>query len=97
MDQTAAAAQSGPTGHAIVQSYLKTLDGSPGVYRMLDAQARILYVGKPEMEEIVRVAALGARCRVERKCNGFRTCVSCNGLDPDSTRARTVYIGIFIF
>ncbi len=34
------------TGYACIQSYLKTLDGSPGVYRMLDGQARVLYVGK---------------------------------------------------
>ena len=33
-------------GHDRIQAYLKTLDGSPGVYRMLDEQARVLYVGK---------------------------------------------------
>ncbi|MEP3442013.1 MAG: excinuclease ABC subunit UvrC [Sulfitobacter sp.] len=35
-----------PTGHAVIQGYLKTLDGSPGVYRMLDSESRVLYVGK---------------------------------------------------
>ncbi|MEY4870741.1 MAG: hypothetical protein RLZZ563_71 [Pseudomonadota bacterium] len=35
-----------PTGHAVVQGYLRTLDSSPGVYRMLNAKAEVLYVGK---------------------------------------------------
>ena len=34
------------TGFDVIQSYLKTLDGSPGVYRMLDSESRVLYVGK---------------------------------------------------
>ncbi|MDQ1848741.1 excinuclease ABC subunit UvrC [Gemmobacter fulvus] len=34
------------TGHDLIQDYLKTLDGSPGVYRMLNGSNEVLYVGK---------------------------------------------------
>ncbi|MCH8465101.1 MAG: excinuclease ABC subunit UvrC [Roseinatronobacter sp.] len=33
-------------GHACIQAYLKALDGSPGVYRMLNEKSEVLYVGK---------------------------------------------------
>ena len=42
----ASASKPTKTGHARIKDYLKTLDGSPGVYRMLDATGRVLYVGK---------------------------------------------------
>ena len=34
------------TGYEVIQNYLRTLDGSPGVYRMLNAASEVLYVGK---------------------------------------------------
>ncbi|KIN62130.1 UvrABC system protein C [Sulfitobacter noctilucicola] len=38
--------QKQPVGYEVIQSYLKTIDASPGVYRMLDSESRVLYVGK---------------------------------------------------
>jgi excinuclease ABC subunit C len=33
-------------GYDVIHGYLRTLDASPGVYRMLNAKAEVLYVGK---------------------------------------------------
>ncbi|MEN8837584.1 MAG: excinuclease ABC subunit UvrC [Celeribacter marinus] len=35
-----------PRGHKVIDGYLRMLDGSPGVYRMLDPEHNVLYVGK---------------------------------------------------
>ncbi|MEY4982609.1 MAG: hypothetical protein RIR62_875 [Pseudomonadota bacterium] len=34
------------TGYGVIHGYLRTLDASPGVYRMLNAKSEVLYVGK---------------------------------------------------
>ncbi|MEY8842846.1 excinuclease ABC subunit UvrC, partial [Cribrihabitans sp. XS_ASV171] len=60
--------ESRPTGYACIQGYLKTLDASPGVYRMLDAQARVLYVGKARnlRARVSNYARPGHSPRIER-------------------------------
>ncbi len=35
-----------PSGYKVIHDYVKTLETSPGVYRMLDSESRVLYVGK---------------------------------------------------
>ena len=35
-----------PTGPDVIAGYLKTLPGSPGVYRMIDGEGNVIYVGK---------------------------------------------------
>jgi len=35
-----------PSGYEIINDYLRSIDASPGVYRMLNAASEVLYVGK---------------------------------------------------
>ncbi len=45
-DDAPAEAAARPTGPEVIQGYLKTLPGSPGVYRMLNVDGDVIYVGK---------------------------------------------------
>ncbi|MGR3614558.1 MAG: excinuclease ABC subunit UvrC [Paracoccaceae bacterium] len=56
------------TGYAVIQDYLKTLDSSPGVYRMLDVDSRVLYVGKARnlRNRVSNYARPGHSGRIER-------------------------------
>jgi len=35
-----------PSGHEVIRAFVRTLPAQPGVYRMLDAEGEVMYVGK---------------------------------------------------
>ncbi len=68
-DEDGAARGAPRAGHLVIRDYLRRLDDSPGVYRMLDARGEVLYVGKARSLK-KRVAAyakpLGHNARIGR-------------------------------
>jgi len=57
-----------PPGVAVIEAHLKTLPGSPGVYRMLNGRGDALYVGKAKNLK-KRVASY---CNLKRQSNRLR-------------------------
>ena len=53
------------TGAPIIQAYLKNLPGKPGVYRMLGADGKVLYVGKAKS---LKNASPHTRTRYVKPC-----------------------------
>ncbi len=63
---------SSPPGVAVIEGYLKTLPGMPGVYRMLNGRGDALYVGKAKNLK-KRVASY---CNLKRQSNRLRRMIA---------------------
>jgi len=61
-----------PPGVAVIEGYLKTLPGMPGVYRMLNVRGDALYVGKAKNLK-KRVASY---CNLNRQSNRLRRMIA---------------------